>query len=278
VSHPLKSKLHGKRALITGASDGIGKALAFELAKRGVAVAVAARSTDALHEVAAQCRLFGVKAVAITADVGVADDCSRMVSEACAALGGLDILVNNAGIGMWAEFREVRDLSIFERLMRINYLGAVWTTHAALESIIANRGLIVAISSLTGKTGVPTRSGYAASKHAMQGFFDSIRIELAPLGVDVSVISPGFVATAIRERGFGADGRPRGESPRSESDDTMPLETCVARIVTAIERREREVVMTAKARVGLWLKLIAPATVDRIARKAVREKPPGAEG
>ena len=273
----MKSNLHGKRALITGASDGIGKALALALAKRGVAVAVAARSTEALHEVAAQCRLFGVKAVAITADVGVADDCSRMVSEAVAALGGLDILVNNAGIGMWAEFRDVRDLSIFERLMRINYLGAVWTTHAALESLIANRGLIVAISSLTGKTGVPTRSGYAASKHAMQGFFDSIRIELAPLGVDVSVISPGFVATAIRERGFGADGAPRGESPRSESEDTMPLDVCVARIMTAIERREREVVMTTKARAGLWLKLIAPAMVDRIARKAVREKPPGAQ-
>lgn len=270
--HALNSKLHGKRALITGASEGIGKALAIELAKRGVAVAVAARSTERLEEVAAICRLHGVKAVAITADVGVENDCNAMVARALETLGGIDILVNNAGVGMWAAFRDVRDLGIFESLMHINYLGAVWTTHAALESLITNRGLIVAVSSLTGKTGVPTRSGYAASKHAMQGFFDSIRIELAPHGVDVSVISTGFVATAIRERGFGPDGKPRGESPRHEDEDTMSLEVCVARIMQAIEKREREVVMTARAKVGLWLKLVAPQMVDRIARRAVRER------
>jgi len=267
------NELKGKRCLITGASDGIGKFLALALAARGVDVAIAARSQDKLEEVAEACGALGVRAVAIRADVSVQTDCTAMVASAVKELGGLDIVVNNAGIGMWAEFRKVKDLSIYEKMMAINYFGSVWTTHAALESLIGNRGLIVAISSLSGKTGVPTRSGYAASKHAMQGFFDSIRIELAPLGVDVSVISPGFVATAIRDRGFGADGKPRGESPRAEDNgETMTVEACVARIVKAIESREREVVMTAKAKVGLWLKMVAPKMVDNLARKAVRER------
>jgi short-subunit dehydrogenase len=265
--------LRDKRAIITGASEGIGRALALALAKRGVHVALLARGLERLEAVAEECRRLGVSAYAIQADVSLEEDCRRMIELAIRSLGGLDILVNNAGIGMWAEFRQVQDLGIYERLMRVNYLSSVWATHAALESIIARQGLIVAISSLTGKTGVPTRSGYAASKHAMQGFFDSIRIELEPLGVAVSVISPGFVATDIRAKGFGADGQARGESPRAERDgDTMSVEECVGRIVQAIERREREVVMTAKAKAGLWLKLVAPGLVDRIARKAVREK------
>jgi short-subunit dehydrogenase len=138
--------------------------------------------------------------------------------------------------------------------------------------LVKSRGLVVAISSLTGKVGVPTRSGYAASKHAMQGFFDSLRIELDDTGVDVSVISPGFVDTEIRARGFGPDGKPRGESPRDESKDNMSVEDCVARIVKAIERREREVVMTAKGKVGQWVRLVAPGLVDKLAKNAVRER------
>jgi short-subunit dehydrogenase len=135
------------------------------------------------------------------------------------------------------------------------------------------RGLLVAISSLTGKMGVPTRTGYAASKHAMQGFFDSLRIELLGSGVDVLVASPGFVRTGIRERVLGADGKPTGASPRDEGGtSTMSLEECTRILVRAIDRREREVVMTATAKVGLWAKLLTPALVDRVALRAVREK------
>jgi short-subunit dehydrogenase len=263
--------MRGKVALITGASAGIGRELAVALAKRGMHLALAARSLPELEAAAEACRAHGVRVVAISTDVGVEADCHRFVTEAVNALGRVDLLVNNAGIGMWARFEDVTDLSIFERLMRINYLGTVWTTHAALPHLVNSRGLIVGISSLTGKTGVPTRSGYAASKHAMQGFLDSIRVELEGR-VDVCVISPGFVATDIRARGFGADGAPRGESPRNEGQDTMPVSACVDIITDAIARREREVIMTAKGKAGLWLKLIAPRLVDRIAARAVRER------
>ncbi len=264
--------INGKVALITGASTGIGKALALALAGRGVHLALGARGEAELEKVAVECRNKGVRAVAIGVDVAEPDQCKAFVERAIAELGGVDIVVNNAGIGMWAQFKDVTDLGLYERLMRVNYFGAVHVTHAALPSVIQRKGLLVAVSSLTGKTGVPTRSGYAASKHAMQGFFDSIRIELAPEGVDVLVVSPGFVATDIRARGFAADGKAHGESPRDEAKDNMSVEECVAIMMKAIERREREVVMTTKAKLGMWLRLVAPKVVDNIAARAVRSK------
>jgi short-subunit dehydrogenase len=132
------------------------------------------------------------------------------------------------------------------------------------------QGRIVAVSSLAGKNGVPTRSGYAASKHAVAGFFDTLRIELADDGISVTVIYPGFVSTEIRKRAFGADGISLGESPVRETE-VMTAETCARLIVPAIARRQRELVMTLRGKVGQWLKLIAPRFVDRIAQKAIEQ-------
>ena len=266
------STMQGKSIIITGASAGIGEELAVVLASRGAHLTLAARSEEALAGVQRRCEQAGGRALSVVTDVADPDACRRMVERAVEAFGGVDMLVNNAGISMWARFEEVTDLSVFERIMRVNYLGAVYCTHHALPHLKARKGLLVAISSLTGKTGVPTRSGYAASKHAMQGFFDSLRIELLGTGVDVLVVSPGFVATDIRARAFGPDGQPLQESRRDESRDTMDVHTCVAHITRALEKRQREVVMTTKAKVGMFLKLIAPRLVDRIALQALREK------
>jgi short-subunit dehydrogenase len=170
---------------------------------------------------------------------------------------------------MWARFDEVTDLSLFERLMRVNYLGAVYCTHFALPHLVRAGGLIVAVSSLTGKTGVPTRTGYAASKHAMQGFFDSLRIELKERGVDVLVVSPGFVATDVRARAVGGDGRPLGKSKRREDRRTMPVERCAELIAAAMEKRRRELVMGPPG--ALFMKLLAPAVIDRLAARAIRD-------
>lgn len=268
-------ELSGKVALITGASAGIGEGLALLLAQKGMKLALAARGKDKLEAVAARCRALGVDAIAIPTDVADMVQCQRFVDDAQRHFGRIDLLVNNAGLGMWARVAEIprgEALSIFETLMRINYLGPVWTTHAALPALKDSRGLVVAVSSLTGKVGVPTRSGYAASKHALHGFFDSLRIELVGTGVDVSLISPGFVATEIRARGFGPDGQAWGESPRDESKHNMSVEQCVAIMVKAIERREREVVMTFKGKLGSWVKLVAPRVVDKLAARAVRER------
>jgi short-subunit dehydrogenase len=256
--------------VLTGASRGIGRELALQLADQGARLALSARDVPALEEVAEECRRRGGEAVAIPADVGEEAQCAELIRKAVETYGRIDTLINNAGISMWALFEQVTDLSIFERLMTINYLGSVWCTWHALPHLKKTRGRIVVVSSLTGKTGVPTRSGYAASKHAMQGFFDTLRIELADTGVTVTIACPDFVATEIRERAFGPDGRPLKTSPVQEGK-VMTAETCARLILQGAARRERELILSGRGKLGLWLKLLAPSLIDRIARKAIAE-------
>lgn len=258
--------------IITGASAGIGHELALQLADQGAWLALAARDRERLEEVARGCVARGGRALVVPTDVGEEAQCRALVARAVAEYGRLDVLINNAGLSMWAQFEELTDLAPFEQMMRVNYFGSVYCTHAALPHLRRTRGRLVAVSSLTGKTGVPTRSGYAATKHAMAGFFDSIRIELADSGVSVTVVYPGFVATEIRERAFGADGRPlgKGNSPVQEQA-VMSAPECARQIIQAAAARRRELVMTRRGRLGMWLKLIAPGLVDRTALKAIQE-------
>jgi short-subunit dehydrogenase len=255
---------------ITGASKGIGAELARQLAAKGAKLVLAARSEKELEGVAEECRTAGAQVVTVKADVAVERDCQAIVSGAIVAFGRLDALVNNAGATMWARFEDIRDMSILDHIMRVNYMGAVYCTHYALPHLRESAGRIVGISSLAGKTGVPTRTGYSAAKHAMTGFFDSLRIELEGSGVTVTMIYPGFVATGIRENATGPDGKPILVSPVKEGE-VMSVQDCARRIVTAMEGREREVVMTARGKMGLWLKLFAPGLIDRIARRAIEQ-------
>jgi short-subunit dehydrogenase len=254
--------------IITGASKGIGAELARQLAAQGTKLVLAARQLEDLERVAEQCRKLGGEAITVRTDVSNEQDCRAMIDGAHLAYGRIDALVNNAGATMWARFEDIDDLSILARIMQVNYMGAVYCTRHALPYLRESGGVLVGISSLAGRTGVPTRTGYSASKHAMAGFFDSLRIELADSGVAVTMIYPGFVATGIRENASGPDGQPIKVSPVKEGE-VMRVDECAARIVRAIERREREVVMTARGKIGLWLKLLAPSLVDRIARRAV---------
>jgi short-subunit dehydrogenase len=255
---------------ITGASKGIGAELARQLAVKGAKLVLAARSEKELEEVAAECRKLGADVVTVRADVSLERDCQAFIAGAVLAFGRLDTLVNNAGATMWARFEDIHDMSILERIMQVNYMGAVYCTHHALPHLKESRGRIVGISSLAGKTGVPTRTGYSAAKHAMTGFFDSLRIELADSGVTVTMIYPGFVATGIRENATGPDGKPILVSPVKEGE-VMSVEECSRQIVKAIERRDREVVMTARGKIGLFLKLVAPSLIDRMAKRAVEK-------
>ena len=259
-----------KVVVITGASKGIGAELARRLAAKGSKLVLAARSEKELEEVAAACKKLGASVVTVKADVTTERDCQAIVAGAMVAYGRLDALVNNAGATMWARFEDIEDLEILKRIMDVNYMGAVYCTKHALPLLKQSKGLIVGISSLAGRTGVPTRTGYSAAKHAMTGFFDSLRIELEDSGVAVTMIYPGFVATGIRENATGPDGKPILVSPVKEGE-VMSVEDCARRIVTAMERREREVVMTARGKIGLILKVFAPSLIDRIARRAVEK-------
>jgi len=258
-----------KVVVITGASKGIGAELARQLAAKGARLVLAARDSKELEAVAAQCVAAGGAAITVRADVGVERDCAAVMSGAVLAYGGIDVMVNNAGATMWARFEEIEDLSVLERVMHVNYMGSVYCSKHALPYLRASKGLLVGIASLTALTGVPTRSCYAASKHAMRGFFDSVRIELMGSGVDVTMIYPGFVDTGIRENASGPDGKPIKHTPVKL--DMMSVEECARIMVGAIEARKREVVMTARGKIGAWLKLIAPGAVDRMAKRVIEQ-------
>jgi short-subunit dehydrogenase len=260
----------GKVVVVTGASQGIGKALCLELAPQRPRLVLAARDAVALEAVAAGCRARGAETLVVPTDVGEEASCRSLVERAVERFSGLDVLVNNAGMGMLARFAEVTDLSLYDRLMRVNYLGSVYPTFYALPHLERSRGQIVAVSSLAGLNGVPLRTAYAATKHAQMGFFDSLRIELREAGVSVTVIAPYFVQSEIRKRSPGPDGRTVEASPVKEAE-VMSAEECARLAVKAMERRQRMLVMTAKGRLGRWAKLVAPGLVDRMAAQAVRK-------
>jgi short-subunit dehydrogenase len=265
----MKDELAGSSIVVTGASQGIGRAVALELAGRGSRLTLAARDGAALERAAAACRERGGEALAVPTDVSQPGDCERLVRRAVEAWGRLDGLVNNAGIDMIARFDEVADLSLFERLMQVNYLGYVYPTYFALPELKRSRGRLVAVASLAGLTGVPTRTGYAATKHAVIGFFDSLRIELAGSGVSVTIVAPDFVVSEIHRRAAGPDGQPLGQSPMQESK-IMSAETCAAHIVEAMRRRQRLRLLSLRGRLGRYVRLVAPGLIDAIAARAVR--------
>jgi short-subunit dehydrogenase len=242
--------------------------MALQMAKSGAKLALAARRHENLETIAKKCRDLGGEAIAIACDVSKSEDCERTIAQTVEHFGKLDILINNAGITMWSLFEDIADLASMKQIMEINYYGAVYCTYYALPHLKKSKGRIVAVSSLTGKTGVPTRSLYAGSKHAMAGFFDSLRIELAGSGVSVITTYPGFVATATREKGLDGKGGQVGDSPVKEGE-IMSAETCAAIILDAIAKRKREVVFTLRGKIGMFLKPFFPKFLDRIAAKAI---------
>ena len=252
--------------LLTGASRGIGREMALQLAQSGARLALMARNREDLERTADACRELGARAIVVPGDVAVEEDCAAAVLKAREELGTIDTLIANSGISMLSLFEDMEDLAPLEQVMKVNYFGAVYCVHYALPSLVASRGRVVAVSSLVGLTGVPTRTGYAASKHAMRGFFDSLRIEIGRHGVSVTVAYPGFVDTGIRERAVGeGSGRPTGP----HAGPVMSASECATRILRGAARRRRDIVMTRKGWAGRWLKLVAPRMVDRVAARSV---------
>jgi short-subunit dehydrogenase len=258
----------GKTIVLTGASQGIGRALALALAEQRPRLVLAARDQAALATVEGECQKRGAETLVVRTDVADEPQCRALVERAHQRFGAIDVLLNNAGIGMIARFDEMQDLSVYDRLMKVNYLGCVYPTFHALPHLKKSRGQIVVMASLAGLTGVPTRTGYAASKHAVIGFFDSLRIELRGTGVGVTVVCPYFVRSEIHRRAEGAYGKALGTTPMKE-DRIMTAEACAALTLRAMEARRRMLVFTAKGKLGRFAKLLVPGLVDRLAQQAV---------
>jgi short-subunit dehydrogenase len=251
--------LDNKIVVITGASSGIGQALANEALSKGAKVAVCARNAEKLS--AAFASVNKEKILFSAVDVSKEQDCKRFIEEILQRWGRVDVLINNAGISMRALFDEL-DLSVIRELMDINFYGSVYCTRFALDSIIANKGTVVGISSIAGYRGLPARTGYSASKFALQGFLEALRTELLNTGVNVMWISPGFTASNIRNVARTSDGSIQGETPLNEQK-LMSAEECARLTVAAIEARKRSLVMTTQGKLTVFLNKLFPGFVDK---------------
>ena len=265
------SEFKDKVVIITGASEGIGRSLAHEFAPMQARLVLAARNVERLNSLKAEVEAAGGQAIVVPTDVTDEAACKQLIDTTVSTYGQIDVLVCNAGGTMWTPMEAIVDTSIYERLMKLNYLGSVYPCFYALPHLKRTMGRIVGISSVAGLIGVPTRTAYSASKHAMFGFFDSLRIEVQESGITVTMIAPDFVLSEIHRRALGADGKAIGKSPLQESK-IMTSQACAQLAVEAIFERKRLLITSRRGKIGRWLKLLMPKKMDAIALKAIREK------
>lgn len=261
----------GKTVVITGASSGIGKALAYEFAACGANIVMGARHEDKLVEIAEDLKKRGASVAYCVTDVTVEDDCRKLIVTAVGNFGGIDILICNAGISMRAIFDDV-ELSVLHRLMDVNFWGTVYCTKYALPYIQASHGSIVGVSSVAGLHGLPGRTGYSASKYAMTGFLDTIRIEKRKKNVHVMVACPGFTATNVRFSALTADGSEQGATPRKE-EKMMTPEKVAHIIAKGIMHHKRLLLMEFEGRATHFIKKFSPRFLDMMFYKVMAREP-----
>ncbi|MDE2927944.1 MAG: SDR family oxidoreductase [Acidobacteriota bacterium] len=271
-----KSKFHGKTGLITGASSGLGKRLALDLAAQGMNLGLGSRSEHSLQETAAGVRRAGAGCLVVPTDVTDARQCREMVSKVTGEFGALDYLILSAGLSMWTLFDQVRNVEIYRTLMEVNYLGAVHCIHPALPALKKQHGMIVAISSVQGRVGVPFHSGYTASKHALDGLLETLRTELHGQ-VRILNVMPGWIrSTRLRAHALSADGSPLGSaSHRSRRERGVSVRECSRRITGALPGPGGNLYIPKAMGFLPLVKLLFPSLLRAGVRRAVRKQTKG---
>jgi short-subunit dehydrogenase len=260
-----------KVVIITGASSGIGKALAYEMASQGARVVIAARTADALNAIEKDLSSKDNSVMAVTADVSREEDCRNLINATVEKFGRIDVLVNNAGISMRAVFAET-DIAVIARLMDINFWGTVYCTKFALPFLLQSRGSVVGVSSIAGFKGLPGRTGYSASKFAIHGFLETLRIENLKTGLHVMIACPGFTSSNIRKTALAADGSQQGESPRDEAS-MMPAEEVAKRIARGVIDRKKILIMTTQGKMTVLLNKFFPFFMDKLVFNHMAKEP-----
>ncbi len=257
-----------KTVAITGGSDGIGKALAEAFLNMGANVATCARNQQKLDDLKNE--NAGKPLLCIVADVSNYDDCKIFIDSTIKSFGGIDILINNAGISMRAELKDA-DISVFKKVMDINYFGTVYCTKLAMKSILERKGTIVGVSSIAGYRGLPGRSGYSASKFAVNGWLEAVRTELMDDGVNVMWVCPGFTKSNIRNAALNEHAAAHGESPIDEQN-LMTSAQCAAYIIKAIQKRKRTLVLTFKGKQTVFMNKFFASLTDRLTKNFFYKK------
>lgn len=247
----------GKVVVITGASSGIGKALVYEYARRGAKIVMAARNIENLHLIQNELQESKIECIAVQTDVTIESECKNLINQTIETFGRLDVLINNAGISMRALFKDL-DLSVIKKLMDVNFWGTVYCTKYAMPHLLESQGSLVGVISIAGYLGLPARSGYSASKFAVRGFLDTLRVENLKNGLHVLVVAPGFTASNIRNVALTNDGSQQGESPRDEAK-MMTAEAVAFKIANAVEKRKAELILTfVEGKLSVFLKKFSP--------------------
>jgi short-subunit dehydrogenase len=259
----MTSFFSNKVVVVTGGTDGIGKALVDQLIKSGAKVATCGRHHDKLYNL--QLEYPNILLHTAVCDVSKEQDCKRFIESTIQTLGPIDVLINNAGISMRALVND-SDLAVIKKVMDINFFGAVYCTKLALPSIIQQKGSIVGVSSVAGYRGLPGRSGYSASKFALQGWLESLKTEMMDQGVHVMWVSPGFTTSNIRNASLTRDGSPQGDSTMEEGK-LMSAAECATHILDAIEKRKRSLVLTFTGKRAVFMSKFFPRLLDKMVHK-----------
>lgn len=250
---------------ITGASSGIGEATAYEAAEKGAKLVLSARRKNELERVKSNCNLPEQDILILPIDLENFDEIQPAVDQVMAHFGRIDLLFNNAGVSQRSGVLDT-GFEVFDRLIQINYLSVVALTKAVLPIMVKqNSGYILATSSISGKLGSPKRAGYCGSKHALHGFFDALRSEVYQHNIQVLLVCPGYIKTAISINAFGADGNKHGKMDQNQ-EHGVPVEVCATKIVKAIERNKKEIYIGGKEVLGVYLKRFFPGILDKIVR------------
>lgn len=257
-----------KVVVITGGTDGIGRAMVESLLEQGASVATCSRNHDKLYQLQLKYPKYPLHT--LTCDVSKPEECRRFIDSTLQAFGKIDILINNAGVSMRAAFMDT-DIRVMQTLMDTNFWGAVYCTKWALPSLRAENGIIVGISSIAGYRGLPGRSGYSASKHALQGWLEALRTELLETGTHVMWVCPGFTSSNIRKTALNRSGEAQGESPLEETK-LMTSHECASHILDAIQKRKRTLVMTFDGKRAVWLNRLLPGLADKLVHRFFYKK------
>ena len=255
------NEINDRVVVITGASSGIGKALALEYAQRGANIVMSARNKERLDQAVEDVKAKGVRVLGVVSDVSVEADCQMLIDKSVAEFGGINILINNAGISMRAVFEDT-NLDVIRQLMDINFWGTVYCTKFALPFLMARKGSVVGVSSIAGYKGLPGRTGYSSSKFAMHGFLETLRIENMKKGLHVLIACPGFTASNIRNTALNEKGEVQGESPRDEGK-MMSAEEVASHIAKAVEKRKDRLTLTTQGKLTVLLNKFFPKFLDK---------------
>ncbi len=263
--------MRNRVVVITGGSSGIGEALAKKFAEEGSKVVIGARNTQELERVTSEIKSRGGEASFLQCDVSIESDCKNLILKAIDTYGSIDVLINNAGVSMRAIFENL-DLNVIKRLMDINFWGTVYCSKYALPYLLKTKGSLVGVASIAGLKGLPGRTGYSASKFAMNGFMETIRIENLKKGLHVLMAFPGFTASNIRNTALAADGSQQGESPRDE-DKMMSAEEVAKHIYNAILKRKNRLILTTQGKLTFLINKLFPNFLDKMVYKTMAKEP-----